>query len=163
MDLSAYTKEALPPLPSFTSKQIALPLEVLFYMTEFLKCEDIRSFIESLWPNSHESKIFQGILWQRSTQKCTTWFIHGKQLKIEYNFDPSRVKEERVLMNVTNLSPGFGDIIMPAMEEFTSLTKVQNFVRIHVHLNMSSNCEHASCPCCLRKVERYANYKTVRD
>lgn len=159
MDLPAYATEALPPLPSFTSKQIALPIEVIFYMTKFLKFEDTRSFIQSLWPNSQESDIVRGILWQLSTHKCTTWFINEKELKIQYNFDPSRGGEECVLVNINSLLPVFGDVVMPAREQFTSLTKVQDFVRMHVHVNMCSNCEHASCPCHLKNVGRHRNYE----
>lgn len=138
-------------------------MEVVFYITKFLKFEDLRSFIQSLWPDSHDSDIVRGIVWQLSTHKCTTWFINGKELKIEYNFNPTRVEEERVLVNVNCLLPVFGGIIMPAMEQFTSLTKVQDFVRMHVHVNMCSNCEHASCPCHLRNVERDGNYEPIRD
>lgn len=164
MDLTACTAEASPSLPSFTSKQIALPLEVIFYITKFMKFEDLRSFIQSLWPNSQESDTVRRILWQLTTHNCTTWFLNGKQLNIEYNFDPSRVKEERVLVNVNSLLPVFGGgIIMPAMEDFTSLTKVIDFVRMHVHVNMCSNNEYASCPCHLRNVERHGNNEPFRD
>lgn len=162
MDLPAYMAGASPPLPSFTSKQIVLPLEVVFYISKFLKFNDIRSFIQSLWPNGHESDIARRILWQLSTNRCTTWFINGKQLKIEYNFDPSRVKEERVLVNVNCLLPVFGGIVMPAVEEFSSLRNLQDFVRMHVHVNMCSNCEYASCPCHLRNVDRRDNYEPFR-
>lgn len=163
MDLPTDTTEALEPLPSFTAKQIALPWEIIIHMTKFLKFEDMRSFIESLWPNSQDSDQVRGILWQLSTHKCRTWFINGKQLEITYNFNPSRIAGERVLVNANCLLPVFGDIVMPAMEEFTSLAKLQNFVRMHVHVNMCSNCEHASCPCHLRKDERHGNYEPVQD
>lgn len=131
-------------------------------MTKFLKFEDIQSFIQSLWPISHDSDIVRGILWQLTTHKCTAWFINGKQLTIVYNFNPSRVEEERVLVNVNSLLPVFGDIT-PAMEEFTSLTKLQNFMRMRVNADICSNCEHASCPCHLRNVERHGNYEPLRD
>lgn len=162
MDLPAYTTGASPPLPSFTSKQIVLPLELVFYITKFLKFDDMRSFIQSLWPNGHESDIVRRILWQLSTHRCTTWFINGKQFKIEYNFDPSRVKEERVLVNVNCLLPVFGGIVMPAVEEFTSLTNLKDLVRMHLHVNMCSNYEYASCPCHLRNVSRRNNYEPFR-
>ncbi|AHY22033.1 repeat element 33 [Diadegma semiclausum ichnovirus] len=162
MDLPASTTGALTPPPSLTSKQIVLPLEVVFYISKFLKFDDIRSFIQSLWPNGHESDIVQSILWQLSTHRYTTWFINGKQLEIEYNFDPSRVKEERVLVNVNCLLPVFGGIVMPAVEAFTSLRNLKDFVRMHVHVNMCSNCEYASCPCHLRNVDRHDNYELFR-
>lgn len=163
MDLPAYTMEALPPLPSFTSKHITVPLEVIFYITKFLKLEDIQSFIQSLWPNSHNSDIVRGILWQLSTHKYTTWFINGKRLKIEYNYNPLRVKEERVLVNVNCLLPVFGGISMPATEDFTSLTKVKDFVKKHDNaLNTFSSCA-ASCTCNRKNVQRHGNYEPFRD
>ncbi|BAF45590.1 c4.2 [Tranosema rostrale ichnovirus] len=77
----------------------------------------------------------------------TTTFLNGEKLEIVYNFDPSRPEEDRIYINVGSLLPLFGGILLPTMEDFTSVSKLRNFVKTHVHLSMCSDYQHASCPC----------------
>lgn len=147
MDLRKNKNSWSSKLPFFTSKQIVLPTEMILYMAKFLKFEDYRSFIQSLGPNSDESEIFEAKLWQLSTHKFTATFLNGHQLPIEYNFDASRIKEDRVLINVDYLLPVFGEVSPSVTDKFISIRKLYNFIRMHVNLNMCSGGRHSSCSC----------------
>lgn len=74
---------------------------------------------------------------------------------MEYNCDPWRKKEERVLVSVDSLLPVFGGVRPPKIDEFTSVRKLENFVRMHIHLNMCTERRYASCSCYLKAVEPY--------
>lgn len=130
-------------------------MEMILYMGNFMKFEDYRSFIQSFWPSNDECDLVRAKLWQMSTHRFTTKFLNGKLLEVEYNFDPSRKTEDRILINVKCLLPVFGGFVPPVMDKFKTLTELVNFVRMHVHLNMCSNCQHAYCPCHMRNDERH--------
>lgn len=136
----------LTPLP-ITLTQIDLPLDVIVYMAKFLSFLDYKSFIVSLWPNYIKSDIIQKTLRKLSTYKCETIFIDGAQLKIEYNFDPTRPKENRILINIDSLLPVFGGIVSTTMDKFASISELKNVIRMHVHVNMCSDGRYASCAC----------------
>ncbi|BAF45626.1 f3.2 [Tranosema rostrale ichnovirus] len=148
--------------PVLTSKEIVLPADIILYMAKFLCFADFRSFIRSLWPNNDEDDIIREKLWQLSTNSITTIFINGKQLKVIYNFDSSRTEENRNLVSVNSLLPLFGGIVLPAMDSFTSVSKLCSFVKMHVHLNMCSAYQHASCPCHLANSDEQCGEKFVR-
>lgn len=145
--------EVPPSPPVLTSRQIVLPEDVILYMANFLCFVDYRSFIKALWPNNGESDIIRETLWRLLIPEIiTTTFINGKRLEIEYNYDASRTKEDEVLINLNSLLPVIGKtVIPPAMDKFTSVWKIQNFVRKHVHLNKCSDYLYASCLCHLKK------------
>lgn len=149
--MSNSRKRKLSPVPSaplpITSNQIHLLEDVIVYMAKFLSFLDYKAFIRSLWPADNESYLIRKTLWKLSTYKCETKFINGKQLEIEYNFDPTRPKENRILINIESLLPVFGGIVSTTMDKFASISKLENFVRMHVHLNMCSDRRYASCPC----------------
>lgn len=147
---------APPPPPFLTSEEIVLPMELILNMGNFMKFEDYRNFIRSLWPNNDEGELVRTKLWQMSTYRFTTKFLNGKLLEVEYNFDPSRKTEDRILINVEYLLPLFGGLVPPAMNKFSTLTELLYFVRIHIHLNMCSNYRRAYCPCHLRNNERHS-------
>ncbi|BAF45666.1 repeat element protein-b15.1 [Ichnoviriform fugitivi] len=149
--MSNFRKRKLSPVPSaplpITSNQIHLVEDVIIYMAKFLSFPDYKAFIRSLWPAHNESDGVRKTLWKLSTYKCETKFIDGKQLEIEYNFDATRPEENRILINTESLLPVFGGIISTTMDKFASISKLENFVRMHVHLNMCSDRRYASCPC----------------
>lgn len=116
-------------------------------MANFLCFEDYRCFIRSLWPHGNESDDVREKLWQLSTYQCASMFINGKPLTIEYNFDSSRIKEDRILINYDSLLPVFGGIVPPAIDKFQGVPKLRRFVKMHVHLDMCSEGERAYCPC----------------
>lgn len=130
-------------------------------MAEYLTFDDFRSFIRSLWPKNDENHFVRAKLWQLSTHQCTIRFIDGKQLEIEYNFDRLRATEERILINVNGLLPVFGRIVPAAMDKFTNIPTLCEFVEMHVHLNKCSKHQHASCPCHLGNMENLGNQAFV--
>lgn len=134
------------PLP-ITLNHIDLPEDVIVYMAKFMSFADYRSIIRSLWPAHNESYIIRNTLWKLSTYKCETKFINGKELEIEYNFDPTRSKENRILINIESLLPVFGGIVSTTMEKFASMSKLENFIKMHVQVDMCSDRRYASCPC----------------
>lgn len=134
-------------VPTLTSKRIVLPLDMILYLPKYMTFEVYRNFIRAMWPCNDENEIIRAKLWQLSTHKFETKFLNGEQLKIEYNFDPERTSSDRVLINLTTMLPVFGGIFPPATEEFTSVLKLNNFISMHVNLDMCSGRKHASCRC----------------
>ncbi|BAF45627.1 f3.3 [Tranosema rostrale ichnovirus] len=140
------TSRASPSPPVCASKEIVLPVDIILYMVKFLCVADFRSFIRSLWPNNDEDDTIRKKMWQLSTNSIATIFINEKQLEVVYNFDPSRIEEDRILISVNSLLPLFGGIVPPAMDDFTSVSKLSNFVEQYVS-NTCSDYQHASCRC----------------
>ncbi|BAF45721.1 repeat element protein-d4.2 [Ichnoviriform fugitivi] len=136
-----------PASPLLTPKRITFPLEMILYMANFMCFQDYRRFILSLYPNYVMSDLIWKKLWELSTYRTETVFINGKPMVIEYNFDPSRIREDRILMNVETLSPIFGRIVSPTIKKFTGVSELKNFVKMHTHLNQCSGGQFASCPC----------------
>ncbi|ULM71670.1 repeat element 25 protein [Diadegma fenestrale ichnovirus] len=85
-----------------------------------------------------------------SIRSITATLFNGKQLEIQYTFDPLRSKEDRVLIARHCLSPVIGGSLLRDKNEFTSIPEIVKFVNMHVHLNMCSDCQFASCPCHIR-------------
>lgn len=141
---------------------IVVTYDIILYMAEYLKFEDYRSFIRAFWPAYGEDAIFQNKLWQLSTHKIEVIFLNKKRVKIEYNFDPSRQQENRILFNVETLKPIFGWVVPPGGEEFVGTSKLQNFIRMHVHLNMCSQRQYAACLCHQLKCDTYIGVRIVK-
>nr|BAF45598.1 c7-1.1 [Tranosema rostrale ichnovirus] len=147
MHSQEYEISLLPSAPSSKRRHIFLPLDIIFYMGKFLNFEDYRSFIRSLRPDGAESDIFRAKLWELSTHNMEAIFLNGKRLEIQYNFDPERLERDLVLINLDYLLPVFGGVMPPAMERFSSIYELYNFIEMNVHLNKCSNHRHACCPC----------------
>lgn len=128
-------------------RQSLLPWDIFVCMSNFLDFEDYRNFIRAFIPNSEENEYIQKRLWQLSTHKYDATFCNKKQLEIEYNFNPARMPEDRVLVNLESLLPIFGGIVPPGTSQFTSVTRLYDFVKFHVHLNMCSHQNYSSCFC----------------
>lgn len=143
------TSEALPAplLPFFTLKRIVLSLDLILYMAKYLEFEDYRRFIKSLWPNNEECEIVRRELWKLSTHQFATKFLNGKPLEVEYNFDPARIKEDRVLINADKFLPAIGYTVPPSMDKFINLTSLTHFIRTQHAWNTCANFRQASCPC----------------
>lgn len=127
--------------------EIVVPLDIVLYLAKFLQFEDYRNFVRALWPAHDEDDVIQTTLWQLSTHTTEIEFLNGKRLNIGYNFDASRTKENRILFNVDSLLPVFGGVYPRQAEEYMGATKLQNFINMHVHLNMCSNRQYSGCPC----------------
>lgn len=128
-------------------RKFLLPCEMFVFMSKFLEFEDYRNFIRAFMPNGEENEYIRKILWQLSTHKYFATFCNKKLLEIEYNFDPARSPEDRVLVNLESLLPIFGGVVPPGTSQFTSLTRLYDFVKFHVHLNMCSDQYFSSCFC----------------
>ncbi|AIK25723.1 Rep3 [Hyposoter didymator ichnovirus] len=92
-----------------------------------------------------------------STRSIKATFFNGKQLDIQYIFDPSKIKTDRVLIAMNCILPVFGGFVNPDMNKFLSITVVIRLISMHAHLNMCSDKEHASCPCHLRRSSEELN------
>ncbi|BAF45727.1 repeat element protein-d6.3 [Ichnoviriform fugitivi] len=133
-------------LPS--EEQPVLPDDEMLCVSKYLSFADFRNFVRSRWPRTKECpRVIRRQLWRMSTHKIETTFINGKRIKIEYNFDPSRRNKDQVLINVKCLVSVFGGIYPTDVKNFTSVSELENFIKIHVHMNICSDHRHASCPC----------------
>ncbi|CAH4003618.1 unnamed protein product [Pieris brassicae] len=132
--------------------KLVLPENVILClsMSEFLGFADFRSLVRSVWRNNDESNIVREKLWQLSTHIAEIPFINGKKLSIEFNYDPWRKNQDCILINVESLLPIFGGVMPAEVDKFISVSKIENFVRMHVHLNRCSDYRHRSCPCHLK-------------
>ncbi|AIK25726.1 Rep6 [Hyposoter didymator ichnovirus] len=83
-------------------------------------------------------------------RSITATLFNGKQLEIQYTFDASRSKGDRVLIAKKCLTPLTGGSILRGKNKFTSIPQIVRFVNMHVHLNMCSDCQYASCLCHMR-------------
>lgn len=128
-------------------RQLPLPFEIFLYMSEFLDFEDYRNFIRAFIPNGEENEYIRRRLWQLSTYKYYATFCNRRQLEIEYNFDPARLPEDRVLVNVQSLSPIFGGMVPSGTSQFTNVTRLYGFVKRNVHLNECTKQYYTSCFC----------------
>ncbi|AHY22018.1 repeat element 27 [Diadegma semiclausum ichnovirus] len=144
---------ALPPPLPFTSKQIHLPLELIFEIGKSLELPDYRNFLQALWPKNDVNHIDPQRLWKLTTHEFTTTFCNGKKLRVEYNFDPWREEDERILINVHDMLPLFHGVLPSDVGEFTSISKLVNVARTSVHMDACSDHQYASCRCHLKNDE----------
>ncbi len=128
-----------------TSQDIFLSSDIILYMSKFLSFEDYKSFIQACWPNGDEDDTIRAKLWQLSTHKFKAEFLNGKQLEIEYNFDSTRTKENRILINLDSLSPVFAGTAVPVVHKFTSVSKLNKYLKKHVHLTKCLNHRRDRC------------------
>lgn len=144
---------ALPPPLPFTSKQIHLPLELIFKIGKSLEFPDYRHFLQALWPKNDVNHIDPRRLWKLSTHQFTTTFCNGKKLQVEYNLDPWRKEDEQILINVNDMLPLFHGLLPPDVSEFTSISNLVNFARTTAHADACSDYKYASCRCHLQNDE----------
>lgn len=130
-----------------SEEEIVVPLDIILYLAGFMRFEDYRNFVRSFWPANDECDVVRNKLWQLSTHEITVTFLNEKRLKIEYNFDASRTNGHRILFNVETLLPVLGGVVPPGTEKFLGPSRLQNFMRTHVHLNMCTEGQYAACLC----------------
>lgn len=128
-------------------KKTVLPMDIILHLSTYLNLDDYRRFVKSIWPNDDEDDIVRQKLWRLSTHQFTAKFINGKPLKIEYNYDASRIKKDRILFNINSLLPVFGGVAPPAADIFTNVSNLYDFIEMHVNLDNCSGRQHASCRC----------------
>lgn len=106
-----------------------LPNDIILHSSGFLKFEDYRKLVRALWPDGNEDVTVRKKLWQLSTRSIRVEFCNGRLLKVEYNYDPERKREHRILINVENLLPTFGGVVPPASWEFVSVSQLNRFIK----------------------------------
>ncbi|CAH2098819.1 unnamed protein product [Euphydryas editha] len=141
---------------------IIVPLDIILYLAKFLRFDDYRNFIKCFWPVDNEPDIIRKKMWQLSTHRIMTKFLNGQLLEIEYNFDASRTEENRILFNVNTLRPVFGGVRPRGEELFLSPSKLHNFIRMHVHMNMCNRLKYAACLCHQFKTSSYTSARIVK-
>lgn len=80
-----------------------------------------------------------------SVRSITATLFNGKQLEIQYTFDPSRSKGDHVLIAKNCLLSVTGDL--QSKKTFMSIPKIVKLVKKHVHFNTCSASQYASCRC----------------
>ncbi|CAH0403231.1 unnamed protein product [Chilo suppressalis] len=125
----------------------AFSLKMVLYVADFMRFQDYNRFIMSLYPNKDMSDPIRNKLWELSTYRIETMFIRGRPLMMEYNFDPTRPKSHRILMNVDSLIPILGGLVFPNMKKFAGISEITDFVKMHTHLNECSGGRFAACAC----------------
>ncbi|AHY21968.1 repeat element 15 [Diadegma semiclausum ichnovirus] len=128
-------------LPYFLIKK--LPADLIIYLGNFMQSKDYLSFIRGLWPDHDEDELVQLALWKKTTHRLRSEFMYGKPLEIEYNYDHTRIDEERVLINVYTLLPVFGGMVPPDTETFANVKRLNAFVERHV---VSMSVKHIDTP-----------------
>lgn len=141
----------LPGAAEPASSEIFLPLDVIFHMANYLNFADYRSFVRSIWPDGNESHSIRIKLWNLSTHKFQATFLNGKPVDIEYNFDPERKKDDRILINMNCLRPVFGGKLPPMKYQFANIFELYDFIKEEVQLDECLDHRHAACPCHLKR------------
>lgn len=133
------------------SPAIYVPLDIILHMANYLNFADYRRFVRSIWPDGIESHSVIVKLWNLSCHKFQATFLNGKPVEVEYNFDPERTEEERVLINMNCLRPVFGGKLPPTSYQFASVFELSEFVKENVQLDECSDHRYAACPCHLQR------------
>lgn len=137
----------LPGAAGVESPEICVPLDIILHMANYLNFADYRSFVRFIWPNGNEDHSVRLKLWKLSTHKFQATFLNGKSVDIEYNFDPERMEEDRILIKMDCLRPVFGGKSPPTRHQFASIFELYEFVKEEVQLDECSDHRHAACPC----------------
>ncbi|BAF45579.1 b2.2 [Tranosema rostrale ichnovirus] len=133
--------------PVSEPQEMYLPCDIILYMSNFLQFRDYQKFIEAWYPNEDEDEIIRKKLWEMSTRKYCAKFLNGKNLEVEYNYDPTREPSDSILINVNSLSPIFDDIVPPGLEQFTSISNLIDFTRKHINFDGCTAYRYAACNC----------------
>lgn len=138
--------------PSPLSASIYLPCDIFLYMSQFLEFEDYRNLIEAFWPDGGEDELIRQRLWKLSTRICSVNFYNEKELKVEYNYDPKRSKEDRILLNVETLVPIAGPIFPTDTDDqlWMSPSELIDIVSTRYNMDKCSEYRYADCDCCER-------------
>lgn len=124
-----------------------LSVDAILYLAKFMCFKDYRNLIRSMGSVYTNNTEIRKKLWQLSLHKSVIKFINGKELEIEYNFNSSRIEKERVLFKVSSLLPVFGGITPRKGKKFMSASNLENFIKMHIHMDMCHDISYADCPC----------------
>lgn len=103
-------------------------------------------------PESPEISVHLVKPWNLSTRKFHATFLNGKPVDIEYSFDPERMEDDQVLINMNCLRPVFGGKLpLTRYHNFGSIFELYEFIKEEVQLDECSNQRHAACTCHLAR------------
>ncbi|BAF45652.1 repeat element protein-b4.1 [Ichnoviriform fugitivi] len=108
-----------------------LGCDILLYMSKFMNFQDFKNLTVALWPNGGEDNAISEKLWKLSTYIKSTEFCNRKRVQIEYNYDPTRARKDRILINVESLLPVFHGIVLPDLPvsaKFLSVRKLNKLI-----------------------------------
>ncbi len=94
------------------------------------------------------------------TQSIVAVFLNGKPIVVEYAFDPSRKRNDCVLVDWRCLFPVIGGIVASEESNMISVSKIIDRMKKHLSTNVCSNHQQA-CPCHLvndSDEEAYENF-----
>lgn len=141
--LQAHSPEDVPePWPRLISN------DVILHMSGYLEFEDYRNFVRALRPHGDEDDTVRKKLWQLSTRSISVEFCNGQLLEVEYNYDPERKREDRILINVENLLSIFRGVVPPASWEFVSVWQLKRFIKRQIFFS-----QHPWARCAFRNEE----------
>ncbi|ULM71609.1 repeat element 10 protein [Diadegma fenestrale ichnovirus] len=133
---------------------MGLPYDIILYMSEFMNFQDYKNFILALWPNGGKDHAISAKLWRLSTYKYNEEFCNKKNFYIEFNYDPARTREDRLLINVESLIPAFDGISLPVDAKFLSVPRLNKFIIKQIRSTKTlrpqpaaSNAQHTSYRC----------------
>ncbi|AHY21940.1 repeat element 5 [Diadegma semiclausum ichnovirus] len=105
-----------------------LPYDIILYMSKFMNFQDYKNFILAMWPNGDKEHAISAKLWRLSTYKYNEEFCNKKNFYIEFNYDPARPREDRLLINVESLILAFDGISLPVGAKFLSVPRLNKFI-----------------------------------
>ncbi|ULM71608.1 repeat element 9 protein [Diadegma fenestrale ichnovirus] len=131
------------------------PCEIFLHMSKFMNFQDFKNLTLALWPNGGQDSAISKKLWQLSTYTFRAGFCNSrKTFKIEYNYDPTRARDERILINVDSLVPAFGEISLPVDAKFLSVRQLNKLIIKQIRFTQTlrtqsaaSNVQHTSYHC----------------
>ncbi|AHY21939.1 repeat element 4 [Diadegma semiclausum ichnovirus] len=131
------------------------PCEIFLHMSKFMNFQDFKNLTLALWPNGGQDNAISKKLWQMSTCTYRARFCNShKTFKIEFNYDPTRARDDRILINVDSLVPAFGGISLPVDAEFLSVPQLNKFIIKQIRSTQTlrtqsaaSNIQHTSYHC----------------
>ncbi len=90
-------------------------------------------------------KISPKQLGQLSTNIFPATFLDGKQIDVEYNYDRTRPRKERVQINLEGLLPVIGGTMPPDGKKFLSTYAMEDFLKANLDLHECCNGLFTAC------------------
>lgn len=105
------------------------------------------SFFSATLRDGNEAGTYQELLGQlMSTRNVKATFLNGKEIEVEYDYDPERLHRDRVKIHVRDLLRVFGGITMPPDgSEFVSTFDAEKYLKTNPELH---ECLGSTSICC---------------
>lgn len=103
-------------------------------------------FISAMLRNDKEAGTSQEQLGQLSRRKFEATFLNGKEIEVEYDYDPGRLHRDRVKINLQDLLRVFGGITMPPDgRKFVSTFDAEDCLKTNPNLHECSGGTFIHC------------------